>query len=75
MSIEFLILLGVLIVILDQIRRIRAGHQQEIAALQAQLAEKQAQIDQLTNPDVQAELDAFEAEVTPAPAPAPAPEA
>lgn len=69
MSVEFLILLGVLIMILDQIRRIRAASEQKVAALEAQLAEKQAQIDQLTNPDVQAELDAFEAEVTP-PAPA-----
>lgn len=67
MSIEFLILLGVSIVILDQIRRIRAAYEQKVAALEAQLAEKQAQIDQLTNPDVQAELDAFEAEVTPPP--------
>ena len=57
--------------ILDQIRRIRAASGQKVAALEAQLAEKQAQIDQLTNPDVQAELDAFEAEVIPAPAPAP----
>ena len=46
--------------ILDQIRRIRAAYEQKIAELQAQ-----------ANPDVQAELDAFEAEVTLSPAPAP----
>lgn len=57
--------------ILDQIRRIRAASEQKVAALEAQLAEKQALLDQATNPDVQAELDAFEAEVIPAPAPAP----
>jgi len=68
MSVEFLILLGVSIMILDQIRRIRAAYEQKVAALESQLAEKQAMLDQITNPDVQAELDAFEAEVTPPPA-------
>lgn len=67
MAVEFLILLGVLIMILDQIRRIRAAYEQKIAAYEQKIAELQAQV----NPDVQAELDAFEAEVTPAPAPAP----
>lgn len=53
--------------ILDQIRRIRAAYEQKIAAYEQKIVELQAQV----NPDVQAELDAFEAEVTPAPAPAP----
>ena len=66
-SVEFLILLGVSIMILDQIRRIRAAYEQKIAAYEQKIAELQAQV----NPDVQAELDAFEAEVIPAPAPAP----
>ena len=67
MSVEFLILLGVSIMILDQIRRIRAAYEQKIAAYEQKIAELQAQV----NPDVQAELDAFEAEVSPAPAPTP----
>lgn len=53
--------------ILDQIRRIRAAYEQKIAAYEQKIAELQAQ----ANPDVQAELDAFEAEVTLSPAPAP----
>lgn len=48
MSLEFLILIGVVIMLLDQIRRLRAL----IAAA--------------VTPEAQAELDAFEAELTPA---------
>lgn len=49
--------------ILDQIRRIRAAYEIKVAALEAEIAELQAAAD----PAVQAELDAFEAEVTPQP--------
>lgn len=70
MSLEFLILIGVVIMLLDQIRRLRALNAQQKSDFENQLAAKQAQIDALTaaavTPEAQAELDAFEAELTPA---------
>lgn len=47
--------------LLDQIRRIRAAADKQIADRDAKIAELEAAL----NPDVQAELDAFEAELTP----------
>jgi len=47
--------------ILDQIRRIRAAYEAQIAGLNAKIAELQGN----PSPELQAELDAFEAEVTP----------
>lgn len=62
MSLEFLLLIGVFaIMILDQIRRIRTAYETKVAALEAKIAELEAAAD----PAVQAELDAFEAEVNP----------
>ena len=56
--------------LLDQIRRLRALNAQQKSDFENQLAAKQAQIDALTaaavTPEAQAELDAFEAELTPA---------
>lgn len=70
MSLEFLILIGVIAMLLDQIRRLRALNAQQKSNFENQLADKQAQIDALTaaavTPEAQAELDAFEAELTPA---------
>lgn len=60
MILEFLILIGVFAIMLEQIRRLRALVAQQKAAYEAQIAALQAAIN---NPDIQAELDAFEAEV------------
>lgn len=71
MSLEFLILIGVVIMLLDQIRRLRALNAQQKSDLENQLVAKQAQIDALTaaavTPEAQAELDAFEADLTSVP--------
>lgn len=73
MSIEFLLLIGVFIVFLEQIRRLRALNAQQKSDFESQLAAKQATIDSLTEQlngvnsgEVQAELNALEAELTPA---------
>lgn len=54
--------------ILDQVRRIRAASQARITELEAKIVAQQALIDNLTtgNVDLQAELDNFEAELKPA---------
>ena len=62
MSLEFLILIGVFAMLLDQIRRIRATSKARIAELEAKVSELEA----VLSPEVQAELDAFEAELKPA---------
>lgn len=59
--------------LLDQIRRLRALNAQQKSDFETQLAAKQAQIDALTaaaatvDPEVQSELNAFEADLTPVP--------
>lgn len=54
--------------ILDQVRRIRAASQARTTELEAKIAAQQALIDNLTtgNVDLQTELDNFEAELKPA---------
>ena len=54
--------------ILDQVRRIRAASQARITELEAKIVAQQALIDNLTtgNVDLQTELDNFEAELKPA---------
>jgi len=61
-SLEFLILIGVFAMLIDQIRRIRTAAAKQIAERDAKIAELEAAL----SPEVQGELDAFEAEVTPA---------
>lgn len=48
--------------LIDQIRRIRTAATKQIAERDAKIAELEAAL----SPEVQGELDAFEAEVTPA---------
>lgn len=53
---------------LAQVQRIRAGHQAQIAERDAQIAaltSKVAELEGNNDPAIQAELDAFEAEVNP----------
>lgn len=62
MSLEFLILIGVFVIMLEQIRRLRARAAQQKAELESLLNV----VAGMHNDEVQAELDAFEAELTPA---------
>lgn len=54
--------------ILDQVRRIRAASQARITELEARIVAQQSLIDNLTagNTDLRTELDDFEAELKPA---------
>lgn len=64
------LILGVSIMILDQIKRLRALNAQQKQDYEAKIAAMQEIINNLTNnaitPDVEAELNAFESELTPA---------
>ena len=66
MSLEFLLLIGVFAIMLEQIRRLRALVAQQKADYEAQLAALRNTIAGMHNDEVQTELDAFEAELTPA---------
>lgn len=68
MVVEFLILIGVIMLILDQVRRIRAASQARITELEAKIVAQQSLIDNLTagSADLQTELDNFESELKPA---------
>ena len=72
MVVEFLILIGVFMVTLDQVRRLRSLNAQQKADFEtyktnceAHAADLAARLAAATDPAVQAELDAFEAELTP----------
>ena len=64
------LILGVSIMILEQIKRLRALNAQQKQDYEAQIAAMQEIINNLTNnaltPDIEAELNAFESELTPA---------
>lgn len=64
------LILGVSIMILDQIKRLRALNAQQKQDYEAKIAAMQEIINNLTNnaitPDIEAELNAFESELTPA---------
>jgi len=64
------LILGVSIMILEQIKRLRALNAQQKQDYEAKIAAMQEIINNLTNnaitPDIEAELNAFEAELTPA---------
>lgn len=73
MVVEFLILIGVFAMTLDQVRRLRSLNAQQKAdfeakgaAYQLRITELEAQLATANDPAVQAELDAFEADLTPA---------
>lgn len=64
------LILGVSIMILEQIKRLRALNAQQKQDHEAEIAAMQEIINNLTNnaitPDIEAELNAFESELTPA---------
>ena len=64
------LILGVLIMILEQIKRLRALNAQQKQDYEEKIAAMQEIINNLTNnaitPDIEAELNAFESELTPA---------
>ena len=64
------LILGVSIMILEQIKRLRALNAQQKQDYEAKIAAMQEIINNLTNnaitPDIEAELNAFESELTPA---------
>ena len=64
------LILGVSIMILEQIKRLRALNAQQKQDYEAKIAAMQEIINNLTNnaitPDIESELNAFEAELTPA---------
>lgn len=64
------LILGVSIMILEQIKRLRALNAQQKQDYEAKIASMQEIINNLTNnaitPDIEAELNAFESELTPA---------
>ena len=63
------LILGVSIMILEQIKRLRALNAQQKQDYEAKIAAMQEIINNLTNnaitPDIEAELNAFESELTP----------
>ena len=64
------LILGVSIMILEQIKRLRALNAQQKQDYEAKIAAMQEIINNLTNnaitPDIEAELNAFESELAPA---------
>ena len=64
------LILGVLIMVLEQIKRLRALNAQQKQDYEEKIAAMQEIINNLTNnaitPDIEAELNAFESELTPA---------
>ena len=64
------LILGVSIMILEQIKRLRALNAQQKQDYEEKIAAMQEIINNLTNnaitPDIEAELNAFESELTPA---------
>ena len=64
------LILGVSIMILEQIKRMRASHDKQKQDYEAKIASMQEIINNLTNnvitPDIEVELNAFESELTPA---------
>ncbi len=66
MVIEFLILIGVFAMTLDQVRRLRTLNAQQKAYYEALIAALESQLAAANDPTIQAELDAFEADLTPA---------
>lgn len=73
MSLEFLLLIGVFAIMLEQIRRLRAlvaqqkvDYETKESVNVARISELEGQLEAATDPAVQVELDAFEAELTPA---------
>lgn len=73
MNLEFIILIGIFMITLAQVQRLRTLNAQQKADYEAKLAAQQELITNLTNAAadstaVQAELDAFEMELTPTPA-------
>ena len=64
------LILGVSIMILEQIKRLRALNAQQKQDYEAKIASMQEIINNLTSnaitPDIEAELNAFESELTPA---------
>ena len=64
------LILGVSIMILEQIKRLRALNAQQKQDYESKIAAMQEIINNLTNnaitPDIEAELNAFESELTPA---------
>lgn len=66
MSLEFLLLIGVFAIMLEQIRRLRALAAQQKADYESQLEAMRNTALAFHEDEVQAELDAFEAKLTPA---------
>lgn len=65
MSLEFLFLIGVFVIMLEQIRRLRMLVDQMKADYEARVADLEARLAAANDPTIQLALDALEADLTP----------